>query len=127
MTDRTLSFEIEGTPASKGNRRRLVKIRGVSRSVKSPEAQLYARLFTAQCPVIHPLLSGPIRLEATIYSPSRRSDLDESLIMDGLQGLVIENDRQIIEKIIVKRLDPANPRSIITITELDGDLEDHDA
>ena len=73
------------------------------------------------------MLSGPIRLEATIYYPSRRSDLDESLIMDGLQGLVIENDRQIIEKIIVKRLDPANPRSIITITELDGDLEDHDA
>lgn len=55
-------------------------------------------------------------LTATIWYASRRPDLSDELLCDFLQAArIIENDRQIIEKHIFKRLDKADPRVEIEV------------
>jgi Holliday junction resolvase RusA-like endonuclease len=50
-----------------------------------------------------------------IYYHSRRPDLDESLILDLMQGIVYENDRQVKEKHITWGLDKEAPRAEICV------------
>jgi Holliday junction resolvase RusA-like endonuclease len=64
------------------------------------------------------LIEGDILLYCRIFYASRRPDLDESLIMDGLQGLIIKNDRQIKGKIIVHGLDREKPRTQVGIKKI---------
>jgi hypothetical protein len=45
--------------------------------------------------------------------------LDESVILDCMQGFIYENDRQVKEKHIFHRLDKANPRAEITVSTLE--------
>ena len=60
-------------------------------------------------------------MTSTIYYASRRPDLDESLIMDGLQKAgILKNDRQIKEKHIYNRIDKVRPRAEIEIHSSDG-------
>jgi len=110
-----LSLNIFGEPASKANSRRLVKFGGVSRLIKSKKALSYSDMFKQQCKQLDVLLEGDLRINITIYYASRRPDLDESLILDLLQGYVYANDRQIKEKHIYWGLDKENPRSEITV------------
>lgn len=103
--------------------------------VKSQKALTYARDFRAQLPQAAKLmLEGPIAVRITIWYASNRPDLDESLILDLLQPVyrkvagaqkrvmtdkgVIVNDRQIVERHVLKRIDRANPRAEITITPI---------
>ena len=51
----------------------------------------------------------------TIYYASRRPDLDESLVLDLLQGVTYLNDRQVKEKHIYWGLDKENPRCEISV------------
>ena len=60
-------------------------------------------------------MSGDVRVDITIYYASRRPDLDESVILDCMQGFIYENDRQVKEKHIFHRLDKTNPRAEITV------------
>lgn len=54
-----------------------------------------------------------------IWYASRRPDLDESLILDLLQGVTYENDRQVKEKHIYwMGVDKANPRCEIEVSPL---------
>jgi len=55
-----------------------------------------------------------------IYYRTRRSDLDESLILDLLQGRVFKNDRSIKSKYIEHGLDKEQPRSVIVVSSLDN-------
>jgi Holliday junction resolvase RusA-like endonuclease len=111
-----LSLNIFGEPASKANSRRLVKFGGISRLIKSKKALSYSDMFKQQCKQLDVLLEGDLRISITIYYASRRPDLDESLILDLLQGYVYANDRQIKEKHIYwGGLDKENPRSEITV------------
>jgi Holliday junction resolvase RusA-like endonuclease len=110
-----LSLNIFGEPASKANSRRLVKFGGISRLIKSKKALSYSDMFKQQCKQLDVLLEGDLRINITIYYASRRPDLDESLILDLLQGYVYANDRQIKEKHIYWGLDKENPRSEITV------------
>lgn len=64
-----------------------------------------------------PPLEGPVSLMATIYYQSRRSDLDESLLMDLLEGVCYLNDRQIEHKNIWKKFDKDNPRVEVEVVE----------
>jgi Holliday junction resolvase RusA-like endonuclease len=50
-----------------------------------------------------------------IHYASRRPDLDESVILDAMQGIVYKNDRQVKEKQIYWGLDPQNPRCEILV------------
>ena len=53
-----------------------------------------------------------------IYYASRRPDLDESLILDLLQGLVYLNDRQVKERHVFWGLDKDKPRVEMIIEQI---------
>tara|TARA_R110002020_G_scaffold82438_8_gene204077 strand:- start:1237 stop:1641 length:405 start_codon:yes stop_codon:yes gene_type:complete len=115
--DWDIELVIYGEPASKANSRRLVKKRFGNRSrvisIKSAKALAYEKTFASQCLKLDPLIEDDVLLYCRIFYASRRPDLDESLIMDGLQGLVLKNDRQIKGKVIAHALDRTEPRAHI--------------
>ena len=52
-----------------------------------------------------------------IYYASRRPDLDESLILDLMQGIIYENDRSVKEKhIFWGGVDKEDPRAEIVVS-----------
>ena len=55
----------------------------------------------------------------TIYYQNRRPDLDESLILDLMQGMIYENDRSVKEKHIYHGIDKENPRAEIEVNVID--------
>jgi Holliday junction resolvase RusA-like endonuclease len=63
-------------------------------------------------------MTGDLRVTLHIFYASRRPDLDESLILDLMQGLIYENDRQVKERHCYWGLDPDNPRSEIIIEKI---------
>jgi Holliday junction resolvase RusA-like endonuclease len=104
---------VRGEPASKANSRRLVTIGGKPRSIKSAKALSYADAFNLQVQPVEPLLEGELAVTMKIYYANQRSDLDESLILDLLQGKLYKNDRQVREKHIKHFIDKTNPRTEI--------------
>lgn len=117
MTDTspsTISFTIEGEPASKANSRRWTG----KFFIKSEKALKYADSFKKQCPVLDPMMDGDLRVTIKIYYASRRPDLDPSLIYDLMQGFIYENDRQLKEQHLYWGLDKERPRAEITVEKL---------
>lgn len=110
--------EIFGEPASKANSRRVVRIGGMSRLIKSAKALSYADMFIRQCVPADQPTTADVSVEIHIWYASRRPDLDESLILDLLQGRLYVNDRQVKEKRIYWHLDKECPRCVITVQEL---------
>ena len=109
---------ILGEPASKSNSRQLVKINTRLVPIKSKKALTYVSSFKKQALKIDPLIDGNVILFCHIFYASRRPDLDESLIMDCLEGFAYTNDRQIKAKLIVHGLDKENPRAEIKVGKL---------
>lgn len=109
---------VYGEPASKANSRRFVLIGGRPRIIKSDKALTYAELFKQQAAPINPLMDGDLRITMKIWYASRRPDLDESLILDLMQGVFYLNDRQVKEKHIYWGLDKDNPRTEIIVEPL---------
>ena len=110
-----LSINIFGEPASKANSRKIVRFGNVSRLIKSTKALGYSDAFKQQAVPAAQLLTGDVKVTMYIYYASRRPDLDESLILDLLQGVLYENDRQVKEKHIYWGLDPEQPRAEIYV------------
>ena len=115
----SLSLYILGEPASKANSRRVVRFNNMSRLIKSAKALSYSEMFKQQCKPLAVLMTGDLKVTMTIYYASRRPDLDESLILDLMQGLVYENDRQVKERHTYWGLDKENPRAEIIIDQLE--------
>ena len=113
-----VSFVVYGEPASKANSRQLVHLNGRPAFIKSAKARGYERDFKLQCKKIDPLMSGDVRVDITIYYATRRPDLDESVILDCMQGCIYENDRQVKEKHVYHALDKENPRAEIRVEKL---------
>lgn len=113
-----ISIIIFGEPASKANSRRVVRIGNMSRLIKSQKALTYSDAFKQQCIQLDQLMTGDLRVTLHIYYASRRPDLDESLILDLMQGLIYENDRQVKERHAYWGLDKENPRSEILIEQM---------
>lgn len=113
-----LSQIIFGEPASKANSRRVVRFGNISRLIKSQKALDYSDVFKQQCAKLDTLMTGDLRVTMWIYYASRRPDLDESLILDLMQGLIYENDRQVKERHIYWGLDPDKPRSEIIVEQI---------
>ena len=112
----SLRFEIKGEPASKANSRQLVTIKGRPAFIKSKKAREYVKTFAQQCPNLEDdMLEGDLWVDMTIFYASRRPDLDESVILDCMQGYIYKNDRQVKEKWIRWGLDKENPRSEIYV------------
>jgi len=58
-----------------------------------------------------PPLPEPVSLKATIFYPSKRSDLDDAMLMDVIEKSgIVQNDRHIWHKIITKAISRDNPR-----------------
>lgn len=112
------SFIVTGEPASKSNSRRAVTIKGRMAFIKSKKALDYVKNFQLQCPKISPLMEGNLEVEMTIYYASRRPDLDESVVLDSMQGFLYSNDRQVKSKIIHWGLSKSNPRAEIEVRPL---------
>lgn len=115
---REISFVVLGEPASKANSRQLVRLNGRPAFIKSKKARDYVNAFQLQCKRAAPLLEGDLAVSIKIYYASRRPDLDESVILDCMQGFIYENDRQVKEKHIYHALDKANPRAEIRVEPL---------
>ena len=113
-----LAFKILGEPASKANSRKMVLIGGSPRLIKSSKALSYASAFKLQAKPAAKLLDGDVAVHIKIWYASRRPDLDESLILDLLQGVAYENDRQGKEKHIYWGLDKENPRCEIRVEQI---------
>jgi len=112
----TIFFIIHGEPASKANSRKLVTIKGRPAFIKSDKARKYVKQFEEQCPQMgDAMFLDDVEVEMTVFYASRRPDLDESVILDCMQGFIYKNDRQVKRKIITWGLDKENPRSEITV------------
>lgn len=114
------SRKIFGEPASKANSRRLVRFGGMSRLIKSHKALTYSEAFKQQCEPAESPTDKDVSVEIHIWYASRRPDLDESLILDLLQGRLYVNDRQVKEKHIYWHQDKECPRCVITVREMPG-------
>lgn len=101
---------IYGEAASKANSRKFALIGGKPRFIKSQKALGFAADVARQIVPLSPLLAGPLRFTAKIFYRTHRPDLDESLILDALQGLIYENDRQVREKHVFHGIDKLSPR-----------------
>jgi Holliday junction resolvase RusA-like endonuclease len=117
------TFLVYGEPASKANSRRIVLIKGLYRSIKSEKALNYTKSFQKQTQVQlagkRDVWSEDVKVTITIWYASRRPDLDESVILDCLQGVAYENDRQVKEKHIYwGGVDRDNPRCEITVEKI---------
>ena len=116
----SIRFEILGEPASKSNSRTLVTINKRPAFIKSKKARDYVKRFELQCPVLaENMLEGDLWVDMKIFYGSRRPDLDESVILDAMQGYIYKNDRQVKEKWIKWGLDRENPRSQIFVGTMD--------
>jgi hypothetical protein len=119
MGDFDVTFTVYGEPASKANSRKMVLIKGRPALIKSAKARGYVTIFESQCPVMEVPTTDDVVVEMMIYYASRRPDLDESLILDCMQGRIYKNDRQVKQKFIYWGLDKEDPRSIIRVRSCD--------
>lgn len=113
-------FTIDGEPASKANSR---KWKGPGRLNKSDKALAYSDLFNLQCPYLLEPSEADILVAMKISYGTRRPDLDESLILDLMQGKLYKNDRQVKHKVITWGLDRVNPHSVILVAEVDNTFD----
>jgi Holliday junction resolvase RusA-like endonuclease len=113
-----IELTVLGEPASKSNARRLVRVGRKFRIIKSKKALDYLDRLREQVAPLDPLLDGNLEIWMDIFYASRRPDLDESLILDGLQKLIYRNDRAIRIKHIRGFVDKENPRTEIKIREI---------
>lgn len=111
----TVVLEILGEPASKANSRKVVKFCTRTAVIKSQKARDYVDSVRKQVKQLPKLLEGELEVRMTIYYASHRPDLDESVILDALQGLVYKNDRQVREKHVSHAIDKLNPRVVIEV------------
>ena len=120
---RSITFKIDGNPQSKANSRRLVFHRGRVASIKSVAALAYVESFKRQCPTLEHtdegLISGDVFVQIDVWYQSWRSDLDESIILDCMQGYIYHNDRQVKVKHVTHcGVDKERPRATILVTEI---------
>jgi len=119
-----ISFVVLGEPASKANSRRIVLFGKRPALIKSAKAIAYAKSFQRQCPKPTRMLLGDLVATIRIFYASRRPDLDASVILDAMQGLVYQNDRQVKEMHLHWGLDPKRPRAEISVQAMQPVLID---
>lgn len=103
-----------GQPYSKANSRRWTG----RLFIKSDEARAYADQFALQVGVREPLLTNPLLCVMRINYKTHRPDLDESLILDLMQGRIYCNDRQVRARITTHGISKENPGCRIMLWEL---------
>ena len=98
----------------------MVHIRGRTMFIKSAKALAYAKSFKQQVESEAKVcFHGDVAVHIRIYYASRRPDLDESLILDLLQDVAYENDRQVKERHTYWHLDKERPRAEILVSRIE--------
>ena len=118
IPDGATHLVVTGEPASKANSRQIVMFGKRPAVIKSKKARDYVKSFDTQCAPLAQLMEGDRAVHITIYYASRRPDLDESVVLDCLQGKIYANDRQVKEKHIYHALDRDKPRCDIHVWQL---------
>ncbi len=118
-THEKINFIIEGEPASKANSRKIVTFGKRPALIKSDKARNYEKNFALQCPQLEILIETDVKVELIIYYSSRRPDLDESVVLDCMQGKIYANDRQVKQKYIYWGLDRERPRTHVRVSPLE--------
>ena len=118
-THEKINFIIEGEPASKANSRKIVSFGKRPALIKSDKARQYEKNFALQCPQLEILIENDVKVELIIYYSSRRPDLDESVILDCMQGKIYANDRQVKQKHVYWGLDRERPRTHVRVSPLE--------
>lgn len=124
----TIRILILGEPASKSNSRRLVMFGKRPAIIKSKKALAYAKSavpqILMQCRMAGWRIRaiGPMRVTMSVFYASERPDLDESVVLDVMQGIVYGNDRQVREKHVFHRIDRDNPRCEIMVEAMQGSI-----
>jgi Holliday junction resolvase RusA-like endonuclease len=113
------AFVIQGEPCSKANSRRLVLIKGRIVPIKSKKALEYSKMFSQQCLTKKEVFTEDLIVCMKIFYKTRRPDLDESLILDLMQGNIYKNDRSIKLKYIEHGLDKESPKTLIVVAPLE--------
>lgn len=113
----TISFTTKGEPASKSNSRRLVTFGGKPRFIKSEKALNFVKSFQLQCPCLDKLIEEDVSVTMTIYYSTRRPDLDESVVLDAMQGFIYKNDRQVKRNIFTGGLIKRSRESKLKLRE----------
>ena len=111
-----MKFTILGQPHSK-NKHATMVIRGKAILYVKPKAKAYTLSVRTQVMSLKPL-EGPVSFTATLYYKTEIPDLEESVLIDALQGFAYKNDRQVREKHIFHAIDKENPRAEIEVVEL---------
>ena len=138
----TLEFTIFGEAASKANSRELVTrtiVDPVSQVrmkrpmfIKSEKARAFEKSALKQIPPkCRVRLEGPVFVRLTMFYASERPDLDEAVVLDVMQDRYVKdkrtgkrvlvqrgcyrNDRQVRGKLVLHRIDRANPRIEVRI------------
>ena len=117
-----VNHTIYGICQSKSNSRRLVTIAGKPRFIKSSSAIAFETAVKQQVPAKACLMEGDLGFHADIYYPTRRQDLDPSVVLDALQGLIYKTERQIKKISSARYLDKHDPRVEFSVWK----LEDYD-
>jgi len=117
--NKSFNFIVYGEPASKANSRRIVHFGKRMALIKSQKARDYEKLFAEQCPQLENLIETNVKVELIIHYASRRPDLDESVVLDCMQGKIYVNDRQVKQKIVYWGLDRTAPRTHIRVSPLE--------
>lgn len=119
-----------GEPVSKANQRRPALTGRRSRRwrfIKSEKAlgwegfvreQLRMLRIAELIPVGVAFPKEPVCVTAHLWYRTERPDLDESLLLDLLQGYAYTNDRQVKAKIIYHGIDRENPRADVHVLSL---------
>lgn len=124
---RSWTGTIYGEVTSKANSRQAVPRRTKDGKsfvafIKSDKALAFEEAAARKLPVLTPLFLGRVQVIMKIYYTWEGPDLDESLVLDCLQGKIYKNDRQVRRKIIDHGIDKENPRVVIRVEEMIDDL-----
>ena len=119
-SQKKINFIIDGEPASKSNSRKIVTFGKRPALIKSEKARNYEKIFAQQCPQLENLIDNDVKVELIIYYASRRPDLDESVVLDCMQGKIYVNDRQVKQKHIYWGLDRERPRTHVRVSPLEA-------
>lgn len=87
-------------------------------TVPNGKAKDFEKAFRDQIPrAAQQHIEQAVRADIEIFYPSNLQDLDEALVFDLMQKFrVIENDRQVVQKWVQKRIDKENPRVNVKVT-----------
>ena len=118
-SQKKINFIIDGEPASKSISRKIVTFGKRPALIKSEKARNYEKIFAQQCPQLENLIDNDVKVELIIYYASRRPDLDESVVLDCMQGKIYVNDRQVKQKVVYWGLDRERPRTHVRVSPLE--------